>query len=343
MNEASPGSLILSMPALDRLMPMHLVVGPTGHISHVGPTLAKVAPGPMRGRRFLEVFEVRRPRSLNSASELATRDGGHLQLAFRGGPRLAMKGQALVAGGGALIVDLSFGISVVEAIAHYGLAGTDFAPTDLSVEMLYLAEARETVMREVTRLNERLELARLEAEKMALSDMLTGLANRRAMDDMMARFIARGDRFALMNVDLDYFKDVNDTLGHAAGDAVLAQVGKVLRGAARADDCVARVGGDEFALLLRGLTDPARIEIVGRRIIAGLEQPIPFGNRTCRISASIGVTTSDRYSAPQAEVMLADADQALYESKRNGRAMVTVFGEPARPVQPGASDVMRAG
>src|SRR5690606_16624789 len=119
-----------------------------------------------------------------------------------------------------MLIDLSFGIAVIEAVRRHDLTATDFAATDLAVEMLYLAEARAAVMRAALSLNDRLRAARREAEALAMRDTLTGLGNRRALDEALQRLIARREPFGLMHLHLDYFKDVNDTLGHAAGDAV---------------------------------------------------------------------------------------------------------------------------
>lgn len=154
---------------------------------------------------------------------------------------------------------------------------------------------------------------------------MTGLKNRRAMDHVLSRFIAAGEAFGLMQVDLDFFKAVNDTMGHAAGDHVLQQVAKILVEETRSDDLVARIGGDEFVLLFHRLTDIDKLNDIARRIIDRMEVPILFNGAKCRISASIGTTISDYYPTPDVEQMLSDADLALYASKNKGRACNTVF------------------
>ncbi|WP_269465717.1 GGDEF domain-containing protein [Frigidibacter mobilis] len=126
-------------------------------------------------------------------------------------------------------------------------------------------------------------------------------------------------------MDLDFFKQVNDTLGHAAGDAVLVEVARILQAETRKHDLVARVGGDEFVLLLRAMTDPAGIEALGRRIISRLEAPVPVGSGAATISGSLGVVLSVDYPEPAPDRMLADADRALYASKHGGRAAVTIL------------------
>jgi diguanylate cyclase (GGDEF)-like protein len=333
-------AVAVSEPMLDRLLPMHVEVTATGHIRHAGPTLGKVAGRSLRGERFLEAFEVRRPRHLSSVADLVAAGCQLLTLVLRSGGCLPMKGIAVATADGGLLVNLSFGITVVEAISAHGLAGADFAPTDLTVEMMYLAEARSAVTREAMKLNDRLDAARRVAEAMARSDDLTGLANRRAFDEELGQMLRRRMPFAMLHIDLDFFKAVNDTLGHTAGDAVLTKVAKVLRACTRDEDFAARIGGDEFMLLCHGLTDPALLAELGWRIITALEQPLQYGRRSCRISASIGITTTDAYAEPDADAMLKDADAELYASKRAGRALVSIHGHGPQP-RPAAPEAQR--
>jgi len=333
-----PDSMSLSPDAIARLMPMHVWLSPEGRIRRVGPTLQKLRPRMLlSGRNFLDVFELRRPRSARSLEGLMRAAETRLHLAFRHPPCTALKGLIIpLEGEAGALINLSFGISVVEAVAEYGLTVGDFAATDLTVEMLYLVEAKSAVMEESKKLNQRLQGAKIAAEEQAFTDTLTGLKNRRAMDHVLARLIGEGKPFGLMHLDLDFFKDVNDSYGHAAGDHVLQQVARVLVEETRANDTAVRVGGDEFVLIFDGVTDALRLNGVANRIIGRLEQPIPFNGTPCRISGSIGTTLSTRYDRPEAEQMLQDADMALYASKRAGRARVTQAGDaaPDRRTQP---------
>ena len=174
-------------------------------------------------------------------------------------------------------------------------------------------------------MNTRLQGARVAAEEQAFTDTLTGLKNRRALDHVLGRYVRRGDAFGLMHIDLDYFKQVNDTLGHAAGDTVLQRVAEVLIAETRVDDTVARFGGDEFVILFPRLTDHDALSGIAERIIEQFEIPISFGAQTCRISGSVGITTTELYSKPDADEILHHADLALYASKKQGRAQATLF------------------
>lgn len=305
--------------AHDVLCPMHMRLDAGGTLRHAGPTLAKLFPGrDLAGQGLFELFEVARPREAGSMAALLNAPGGKLRLHPRVPRGIALKGVIVPWDGGAL-VNLSFGISVIEAVRAYDLTNTDFAATDMTIEMLYLVEAKSAAMEASRKLNQRLEGAMIAAEEQAVTDTLTGLKNRRALDHIAGRLVERGRDFAVMVVDLDYFKAVNDTLGHAAGDHVLRQVARILVDATREGDTAARVGGDEFVLVFPGLSDRARLAAIARRLIARLSSPIPFEGRTCRISASIGIARSAAYEQPDAARMLADADAALYDSKREGR------------------------
>lgn len=318
-------AICLGLAALDRLMPMHLHLSSGGRITGHGPTLAKIAAGRrLIDRDFFDLFKVRRPGGVHSMADLVARQGQrlHLGLCSAGAE---FRGLAMADAAGGIVLNLSFGIGVVDAVRLHGLTDADFAATDLTVELLYLVEVKRTIMGELQRLNLRLQGAKSLAEELALTDTLTGLRNRRALDLALARVVTGDIGFALIHLDLDHFKAVNDTLGHAAGDHVLRGVAQVLSRETRSGDLVARVGGDEFVILLPGLTNIARLTMVAERIIAGLAQPITFDHQICQIGASAGMTVSTLYDLPQAQVMQNDADTALYAAKRAGRGRVVAF------------------
>lgn len=329
-------SVRLAAEALDRLMPMHLLVDSEGIIVHAGPTVAKIHPGQvLEGKAFFDVFVARRPNHTDDLEKICVLAGGKFTLRMRDAERTPLIATGVCLSDGGVLVNLSFGIAVVDAVARFALAGSDFAATDLTLELLYLVEANSAAMAESRNLNERLHGAKIEAEAEALSDTLTGLRNRRALDQILPRLIARGAPFTLLHLDLDFFKQVNDTLGHAAGDLVLREVAQILMAETRDDDVVARVGGDEFVLIFNGLTDGRRLGTIAGRLIRRLEEPIPYGAQAARISASIGISVSTSYDAPETARMMQDADEALYASKARGRACFT-FHAPESHGQTGA-------
>ncbi len=339
----------LDQGALSLLLPMHVIADSQGTITHAGETILKLFPdGEIIGADLFGLFGFRRPCGIKTVADLAHVAGAKLHLSLGRKRRVSLKGVAVPLAGGGILINLSFGIAIVEAVAQFNLNASDFAPTDLAVEMLFLFEAKSAAMEASRRLNARLQSARIAAEEQAFTDTLTGLKNRRAADHVLERCIEGGRRFALMQIDLDYFKDVNDTLGHAAGDHVLQHVAQVLRDETRQEDLVARVGGDEFILLIGESTDERDLDSLARRIIRRLEEPILYKGRPCRISASIGTTVSDRYEQPQKEEMMRDADIALYASKHRGRACHTVFSadlpeqRSARPPSAGRRSSLQA-
>ena len=326
----SGGALCYEM--LNVMCPMHVILDDGGDIAFAGPTAQKLLPDQQFiGRSFLDIFEIKRPREIKSIGALRQKAGMKLHLQFRDPPQRELKG-ILMQGPrrGQMIVNLSFGISVVEAVQEYKLTAADFAATDLTIEMLYLVEAKSAAMEASRQLNRRLQGARMEAEAQALTDTLTGLKNRRAMDQVLSDLITGGESFALMHMDLDYFKAVNDTMGHAAGDHVLQQVSQIMLNEVRSRDTVARVGGDEFVLLLRDVDQAEIIDQIARRIIRKLSEPIFFEGQRCEVSGSAGTTLSHNYEVPTADQMLGDADLALYESKHLGRGRHTFFSEDLR-------------
>lgn len=171
---------------------------------------------------------------------------------------------------------------------------------------------------------------------MALYDMLTGLPNRRLLGDklrMLSVSTAHGKQFnALLLLDLDHFKDVNDSLGHSQGDELLRQAAARIRSTVREEDVVARLGGDEFVVLLGDLdTDPQRAqaeaERVAEKIRYSLEEVFDFEGLLVHTSSSIGIALFQGKDASQEEI-LKQADMALYRAKERGRNQVCVF-EPS--------------
>ncbi|MCU1360938.1 MAG: putative Diguanylate kinase, partial [Ilumatobacteraceae bacterium] len=168
---------------------------------------------------------------------------------------------------------------------------------------------------------------RLEAEleRQALHDPLTGLGNRILLQSHLEVATARrgtDNDVAVLLVDLDRFKAVNDTWGHAVGDEVLQVVAARLRSVARPSDTVARTGGDEFVLLCPD-TDREAAALIGRRIVAGLSAPISTSADNVRLGASVGVA-HHRGGPADADALLIAADHAMYAAKRAGRGGVQV-------------------
>jgi diguanylate cyclase (GGDEF)-like protein/PAS domain S-box-containing protein len=164
----------------------------------------------------------------------------------------------------------------------------------------------------------------------ATHDVLTGLPNRALLLDRLEHAVdvvrrSSTDHVALLFIDLDRFKLVNDELGHHAGDALLRVVAERLAGALRSVDVVGRLGGDEFVVLCPGL-GRAEAEHVARRLLQAVaDSPIELGGRRVQVTASVGVTIADGAEQSQAEALLREADAAMYQAKTHGRNRYEVF------------------
>lgn len=200
-------------------------------------------------------------------------------------------------------------------------------PMELSVAEISTGEERlfAGVVRDVTerhRAQDELKEANSRLTEMALYDHLTGLPNRRLLYDHIAQSIARAQRrkecFAVLFVDLDGFKRVNDELGHDAGDALLIEIGARLRKRTRATDVVARLGGDEFAILLENMGTRQDLELLIQDFLAITSKPVVLDRRTAAVSASIGVALY-REDGPTADALLKSADEAMYMAKKAGK------------------------
>ena len=156
------------------------------------------------------------------------------------------------------------------------------------------------------------------AAQQANTDPLTGLANRRGMLQKMDAAFKRQQPFALMYIDLDKFKPVNDTYGHEAGDAVLRKVAELFNSCVRDEDTVARLGGDEFTIILYGLTEKDQVEERAKRIMELINEPIWLNDLRIKLGASIGITVAPHDGAT-VEAILQAADETMYAVKKSGR------------------------
>ncbi len=164
---------------------------------------------------------------------------------------------------------------------------------------------------------------------LAEHDALTDLPNRAVMQARLERLLTGEKRrrhalVSLLFLDIDNFKQINDNFGHDVGDALLCSFGKLLRGVVRAEDTVARIGGDEFVVLLPGLQAAADAEIVARNILASLESPIDCLGTVLRVGSSIGIAHAPAHATDPA-VLLKCADIAMYAAKQAGRNTYRIF------------------
>ena len=184
---------------------------------------------------------------------------------------------------------------------------------------------------EIRRLQEQLE-------HMAQHDQLTGLPNRFLLNDRLQQALLlakrRRSRFAVLYLDLDGFKLVNDTYGHEAGDAVLVEVAKRLLACTRESDTVARLGGDEFTVLMTEIQEEGNVERVASLIVKTLSEPIPLADKACEIGVSIGIALYPE-DGETPDALLSRSDAALYRVKGQGRnGFQFAHTRPGEPTPP---------
>ncbi len=173
--------------------------------------------------------------------------------------------------------------------------------------------------------------------RIALHDQLTGLPNRRLFDDRLENAMSISDRnrekLAIVFLDLDVFKEINDTWGHKIGDEVLKAVAKLLDDATRDEDTVSRWGGDEFVMLFQQINSVEDIHVIIDKIYYEFSKPLVVDQNKIRLSASAGISIYPDHGLSRAALVKA-ADDALYESKHSGRNQYKIYGEKARMVTP---------
>ena len=176
------------------------------------------------------------------------------------------------------------------------------------------------------------------------SDVLTGLANRYSFNETMPLALSRARRamtgLALMYLDIDHFKSINDSLGHAAGDEVLKAFARRLRQSVRITDTVARLGGDEFVIILEGVNNADEPQIVARKIVADVGRPLEVEGRALSLTTSIGVAFRREISTADgatAEALIGRADAALYAAKNAGRNTWRMMVDDVLLAEPGAA------
>ncbi|MDW3222106.1 MAG: EAL domain-containing protein [Paracoccaceae bacterium] len=228
---------------------------------------------------------------------------------------------------------------------HHRLLRSRVANGDLVIVRLDTTELVRQ-RRAVEKYAQKLELANQEIYLQATHDDLTGLGNRRLLNRKFREFEERrkkeGGEIAALHIDLDRFKQINDTMGHAAGDKVLLDVSTRIRDRVMSDEVVSRIGGDEFVVLIYVTTGRERPQTLARQLLADLARPTDFEGKECRFGVSIGIATTP---VTGVDDLLTNSDIALYKAKSSGRGRLAVFDrndlERARLHKALADDVLR--
>jgi len=215
---------------------------------------------------------------------------------------------------------LSVGL-IVPTTAGGSMTAMEFYSRDALTADADALESLNVIAMQIAQYEQRMHAER-QLRHVASHDALTGLQNRAALEREMARAIKRSNRhrmrFAVMFIDLDRFKQINDTLGHGVGDMMIRVCGERLKALLREDDTVARFGGDEFVLLLENLSSPSDAAMLAKKALACFEEPFLTDGHELHVSASIGVSVYPEDGA-DAETLVKNADTAMYRAKERGR------------------------
>jgi diguanylate cyclase (GGDEF)-like protein len=186
-----------------------------------------------------------------------------------------------------------------------------------------LRNMQEKILAQISQLNAN----HIAMQRMAHDDPLTGLPNRRLFFSRLEHAIANAERtgklVGLLYVDLDFFKEINDTYGHAVGDEVLRSVAALLTSVTRAGDTVARLGGDEFVILFDQIEDSKALLGIAQKLLSYLQNRLLIRGHDLQIKASLGISLYPR-DGKDAQTLLQSADKAMYCSKRDGRNRISM-------------------
>ncbi|WP_299508353.1 bifunctional diguanylate cyclase/phosphodiesterase [uncultured Roseobacter sp.] len=315
----------MSSEIIGRLVPFHILVDMCGIIRSAGPAMLKlVGAKQLIDHPVYEVLHFIKPRHLDPAKNLQDGLGKRLSVDFqRIDESLDSKafGMAFAidyAGAPHVFIALTPSVNARAFVERHGLKISDFGPADGSADLLPLLAMQEDMLEDSKKKSARLAAARDAAERLANHDALTELPNRRALMDRLSKTLVRSD-ISLLHLDLDRFKEINDTYGHAAGDAALKHTAESLREVLGQETLCARLGGDEFVGLVEGMKSEEELDALARKLVAQISETFRFEGDTLKVGASVGIATATPSDQLSADVILHHADIALYEAKRVGR------------------------
>lgn len=333
-----PSDIIrLDAQALDDLVPFALVVKNDGAIVHAGRSIKKILAKPtLESVNFFDTFSIAAPRILKDIRDLSKACNIRVSLsAHRVGATKPFTLRATIArchkDSSTFFVLTTLGVKLPEIVEELELFDRDFAHADSSVDLLYFLSTQGQLLKDAHELAERLRAAKDRAENLAQTDALTNLPNRRGLTDyttnLMHKPTVKNSNWYLLHVDLDRFKQVNDTHGHAAGDTVLCNVATLLKDIAGPEDIVARVGGDEFIWIAKSYKSNAQIASSASALIKLISVPHRIGKQLIQIGSSIGITRIDPQAGKSLDSLLLEADLALYAAKNSGRGQTQFFSD----------------
>lgn len=318
----------ISSEIIGCLVPFHILVDSHGVVRAAGPAMLKlVGAEKLINHPVFEVLRFVKPRRLDPAKNLQDGLGKRLSVDFQSIDKsLDSKafGMALpinYAGAPHVFIALTPSVNARAFVEKHGLKISDFGPADGSADLLPLLAMQEDMLEDSKIKSSRLAVARDAAERLANHDALTGLPNRRALMDGLSRALARC-HVSLLHLDLDRFKEINDTYGHAAGDAALKHTAASIKDVLGQETLCARLGGDEFVGVVEGAKSEDDLDALARKLVDRISESFTYEGNTLKIGASVGIATALPSDQLSANVILHHADIALYEAKRFGQGGV---------------------
>jgi len=326
-----------TLPAalVDTAYPFHLVLDEDLAVVAAGSSIIQLHAASLFGRRLVDLFTIDTPKVVATFEAFAKQSRALFLLRSTTIDGLVLRGQMLFDGAARRLVFVgSPWVTETAAFASLGLTLDDFAVSDAVVDYVLLLQNQLTSLNEARAMAERLRETANQLSHQAYHDTLTGLVNR---PKLLAQLQAALDRYdggsdlAVLMMDLDGFKGVNDSFGHSAGDAVLEIIGQRLEAVGRREDIVARFGGDEFALVIgasrrRNLEGAATAQQVAERVLAAINEPVSLPSSwgiSVPLSVSIGIAHATGHET--AEELLRNADLAMYAAKGQGKSRHATF------------------
>ena len=305
-----------SQELLDAVFPFHLRVNESLVLTGFGRSVPRLCPGIAVGGALAEHawgFPMGRP---VLPEHLLVENGRALILQTRA-TEVRLRCQVLACRDDGTLLLATPWLGGLEDLDRTGLILSDFAAHDPTPDFMIVFQGQLTALNDARRLAERLRRLESERRQQALLDPLTGVGNRRLFTESLNR---NRSGACLVIVDVDDFKEVNDTFGHPMGDAVLCSVAERLQSLTTEQDTIARLGGDEFAVLLSGEDSAARSVALAHGIVEVMRRPVHLDGATVIVSVSVGAVP---HGDPA--TLARNADVALYAAKRGGRGRAVLF------------------
>ena len=317
-------TFLLSRENLDNLMPNSFVTDTTGRFIHTGQVMCK-----LRKRTACVDTNLTNLFTLNDSSaggwRWALQNAGQYRVDLHDGRAKHLKLHLCPLEDRASILGcVVIGAGFIRQMDALNITDADLRSYGSAMDMFFLLEMQRLFLNQTERSAERLDAARNQALLDSQKDALTGIDNRRVFEQHVQNLseTIQFKPFALILIDLDGFKAINDTHGHPTGDAVLQVVAKRLRGAIRKSDMIARLGGDEFGAVFYDINDATPLKQICANLIALIESPIMVHDLQCMVSASIGVGYITRPN--DIEIWLKQTDDALYKAKSDGKGRAQI-------------------